>query len=31
VIAATSYRELYLIGGVSPVSLTLIALVAVPR
>jgi predicted MFS family arabinose efflux permease len=31
VIEATSFRELYLIGGVSLVALTLIALVAVPR
>ena len=30
-IEATSYREFYLVGGVSLVALTLIALVAVPR
>ena len=30
-IEAASYREFYLIGGVSLVALTLIALVAVPR
>jgi predicted MFS family arabinose efflux permease len=30
-IEATGYRELYLVGGVSLVALTLVALVAVPR